>query len=187
MLAVAYDKSGDRENRDAALATVQERAPSDPTPLYWKTRLDYEGRRIDEAAVHETIARLRSNPNHELSDSLARELEALRHAAQAPKAPQADKPPDADPQLTEITALLHSLQQDISGLTRALQPVIDTFAQIQEVGRERTAEDAPAPEVSRWQTLTCWWRGHEENVTDFTTERYEPYTRCVNCGRVYRR
>jgi tetratricopeptide (TPR) repeat protein len=77
MLAVAYDKSGDRENRDAALATVQERAPSDPTPLYWKTRLDYEGRRIDEAAVHETIARLRSNPNHELSDSLARELEEL--------------------------------------------------------------------------------------------------------------
>jgi hypothetical protein len=49
----------------------------------------------------------------------ARELEAFRHTAQAPKAQQADKPSGADPRFTEITALLHSLQQDISGLTRA--------------------------------------------------------------------
>jgi chromosome segregation ATPase len=117
----------------------------------------------------------------------ARELEALRHTAQAPQAQQADKPPGADPRLAEITALLHALQQDISDLTRALHPVIVTFAQLQDARCERAAEDAPAPEVSRWQRLTCWWRGHEENVTDFTNERSEPYTRCVNCGRVYRR
>jgi hypothetical protein len=115
------------------------------------------------------------------------EIDRLRKTGQSPTAQQADKPPSPDPLLTEITALLHALRVEIASLTRALQPVIVTFAQLQEVSRECSPEDEPSSAVSRWQRVKCWWRGHEENVTEFTNARYEPYTRCVNCGRVYRR
>jgi hypothetical protein len=153
--------------------------------------LDAENQQLrhDMERLKAEVKRLRDMDTQLRFDTRSAEGESdrLQKAMQSPKAQPADQPLSPDPRLTEITALVHALRVDIAGLTRALQPVIVTFAELQEVSRERSPAEEPSSAVSRWQRVTCWWRGHEENVTEFTNARYEPYTRCVKCGRVYRR